>query len=276
MTIQVSVFLIVSLTIVLMVFFYPNLKQKRLLRSPFPAQWLATIKEFLPFYSRMSSAEQQQLKQMVQLFIAEKQFFGCEGQVVTDEVKLVIAAQACLLLLNKKTKVYPDLRFILVYPSAFFTQHQAVDHTGVVSKPTHHTLGESWDNGKVIVSWDDSVKGVQNFRDGQNVVLHEFSHQLDSESGSTNGAPTLPRNLYQAWANVLNREYERLVKSSLRNNRTFLDHYGATNPAEFFAVATEHFFEQPYKMQKNHPELFEQFKAFYKVDTRNWFEEIEK
>ena len=131
-------------------------------------------------------------------------------------------------------------------------------------------LGESWGNGRVILSWDDVEKGVRDFRDGHNVVLHEFAHQLDAESGSTNGAPPLWRNSYAAWAQVFTENFEDLGARSFSGLKTVMDDYGTTNPAEFFAVATETFFEKPHQLAKHRPELYEELKTYYQSDPRDW------
>jgi Mlc titration factor MtfA (ptsG expression regulator) len=129
------------------------------------------------------------------------------------------------------------------------------------------TLGQSWTRGNVILAWDAALGGGRDFHDGHNVVLHEFAHQLDQEDGSADGAPPLPsRGLYGPWARVLGAEYE-----SLRGpGRHVLDEYGGTNPAEFFAVATEAFFEKPRQLRKKHPQLYEQLKAYYQQDPAQW------
>lgn len=159
----------------------------------------------LPVYTSLSPQEQGRLRQLIQVFLAEKRFYGCGGLTVTDEMRVTIAAEACLLLVNKGGPVYPQLSSILVYPTAFRVQRDERRPDGTVAAGDHQLLGESWSNGKVILSWDDIEEGVGNFSDGHNVVLHEFAHQLDAESGSVNGAPLLRRNSYQSWARVFPR-----------------------------------------------------------------------
>lgn len=132
-------------------------------------------------------------------------------------------------------------------------------------------LGESWQNGKVILAWDNVLHGASNFVDGRNVVLHEFAHQLDSESGSADGAPLLAgKSCYRSWAAALSQEFEELQKDSRYDRRSLMDHYGATNPAEFFAVATETFFEKPRQMAKHHAELFSVLQDYYRIDPGEW------
>lgn len=251
-------------------FYYSTWSEKRILNKPLPASWLATIHKQLPFFNKLSSSEQEQLLDMIRLFIARKKFYGSGGLLMNDEIKVTIAAQACLLLLNRKSGIYPRLKHILVYPYAFRASHDKRNHDGTVSDNSLGLLGESWHYGKIILSWDDIEKGISNFHDGHNVILHEFSHQLDSESGSANGAPVLHSNSYSAWASVLSKEFAELNDNFSHHHKSVMDYYGATNPAEFFAVATETFFEKPVQLKKQHPELFEVLAKYYAVDPSPW------
>ena len=254
----------------LYMFWYPGWQRKRLLAKPVPPSWLVSIHQALPFFDKMSDDEQQQLLDLVRLFIADKTFHGCAGIQISDEIRLTIAAEACLLLLNRHTGIYPDLKHILVYPSAFRAVHDTRNPDGTRSSTERGLLGESWQTGKVIVSWDDVVSDAANFHDGHNVVLHEFAHQLDSEDGSANGAPVMPVKRLQAWATVFSREFDELNDAADRHHHAVMDYYGATNPAEFFAVATETFFEKPREMEHKHPDLFAQLSRYYRVDPRQW------
>lgn len=245
-------------------------RDQRLRNAPFPSAWRAIIEAGLPVYAALTQQEQTRLCQLVNLFIAKKRFYGCGGVEITDEIRVTIAAQACLLLLNRGWKVYPKLTAILVYPSAFRVNREQHQADGTVVSGDHGLLGESWDNGRVILSWDDVAKGVGDFTDGHNVVLHEFTHQLDAESGSMDGAPALRSNSYQSWAKVFSENFENLRFRSEHGQSTVIDDYGATNPAEFFAVATETFFEKPHQLYKKRPELYEELMHFYQLDPRTW------
>ena len=249
---------------------WPRWRRRRIENAPFPQSWLAYLETSLPIYNKLSAADQHHLQRLIKVFIDQKTFFGCAGLQINDEIRISVAAQACLLLLNRSGSVYGNLHYILVYPQAFQKSAEQVDEAGVVAQANMGLLGESWSNGKVILSWDDVTHGVSDFSDGHNVVLHEFAHQLDAESGSTNGAPPLHRNRYSVWAKVLAGEYDQLQQDVLSNHRTVMNYYGATNPAEFFAVATETFFEKPREMAQRHPELFEQLKLYYCVDPSIW------
>ncbi|MDX1733711.1 MAG: zinc-dependent peptidase [Halioglobus sp.] len=250
--------------------YYRRWRRQRILDAPFPDAWRRHLVRRLPVYQRLSASEQSHLQQMIQLFLQEKAFYGCAGLEITDEIRVCIAAQACLLSLGRQGPLYPKLTAILVYPGGFFVEREAVLEDGTVADDHGHMLGESWDNGRVILSWDDVARGAEDFGDGHNVVLHEFAHQLDAASGATNGAPPLWRNSYQAWATVFSDNFEDLRRRAHSGRDTVIDTYGATNEAEFFAVATETFFERPQELHKVRPELFDELQRYYRVDPRNW------
>ncbi len=242
-------------------------RRARLRATPFPADWLHVIKKNVRFYACLPDGDRRELEGLVQIFLAEKSFEGCGGLQLTDEIKVTIAAQACLLLLHRQTDIYPRLITILVYPTAYHAKSIKPIGAGVALEGENINLGESWSSGVVVLSWDDVRAGASDIRDGQNLVLHEFAHQLDREDGEINGAPLLEqRSQYVTWARVLNAEYERLKRESRLGRATVLDQYGTVDPAEFFAVATECFFEKPRILRKRHPELYEELKSFYRQD----------
>ena len=258
----------VALALALLV---PGWRLKRVLARPMPASHLDVLARNIPVYRSMPLDLRAQLQRLVQQFLYQKKFIGCEGLEIDDEIRVTIAGQACLLLLNRPTRVYPGLHTVLVYPSAFLVPRQHVDEAGVVTEARQDLLGESWGDGRVVLSWDHVQRGARDWTDGQNVVLHEFAHQLDSESGSNNGAPYLGHHSsYRSWAAVLSRDFAKLRADALYQQQSVLDHYGATSPAEFFAVATETFFEKPYQMADQHAELFAEFLKYYRVDPREW------
>lgn len=246
------------------------LRDKWIRRRPFPAQWDAQLNARLAPYPELSPEEKSRLQQLIQLFLAKKRFYGCNGLVITDEIRVAIAAQACLLVLNQGWAVYPRLMSILVYPDAFRAERDVRLEDGTVAAANHNMLGESWSNGKVILSWDDITRGARDFTDGHNVVLHEFAHQLDGQSGTTNGAPPLYRNSYQSWARVFGENYSDLQARITRRLPRVMDDYAATNPAEFFAVATEAFFEQPRQLKEHRPELYAELSKYYNLDPSRW------
>lgn len=251
---------------------YRQRQRRRLIaQTAFPADWRKILRQQLPLYRTLPADLQLRLKKLVQLFLAEKQFVGCEGLEISDEIRINIAAQACLLLLNRPGPLFPALRTILVYPAAYQVQQAQTDQAGVVSNQRQIRLGESWQQGKVILSWPDSQRGAALPHDGHNVVLHEFAHQLDQENGTANGAPWLPTaQAYRDWSQVLSREFALLQQQLAQGQQSLFDPYAATNPAEFFAVITEVFFEQPQLFLQQHPALYQQLRNYYRLDPSLW------
>jgi Mlc titration factor MtfA (ptsG expression regulator) len=243
--------------------------RKKAIAAPFPESWVRIIEKNLPPYLKLPEESRDRLYGYIQEFLYDKSFEGCGGLDLDDEIKVTIAAQACLLLMNKEVRCYPKLRTVLVYPSTYVAGKKGLLGTG--PKDPSVRLGESWKTGLVVLAWDSVKQGAMNFADGRNVTIHEFAHQLDQEDGSADGAPILDsRSAYSAWAMVLSKEYERLRKKSKKRKKSVMRSYGATNPAEFFAVASETFFEKPKQMKKKHPDLFKELKKFYKVDPTEW------
>ncbi len=225
----------------------------------------------MPYLRRLPADLQLQLKKHIQVFIAEKPFIGCNGLVVTDEMRVVVAAQACLLLLNRPTDHFANLRQILLYPSAFFVDRVQTEAGGVLRDQRQVLAGESWSQGQVVLSWDDVEQGAAIADDGRNVVVHEFAHQLDQADGHANGAPRLPRTRdRRRWTQVLDAEYQRLQRQLALGEPTLLGDYAATNPAEFFAVAAEVFFEQPAQLLQECPALYAELSAYFCVDPTLW------
>lgn len=253
------------------------LKSPQSRRTPggaFPASWKEVLRRRFPLYQRLCEADQRELESHVEWFLKEKRFEGCGGVAITDEIRVTIAAQACLLLLHRSRAGYRKLKSILVYPSTYFSKTTRSGHGGVIARQESARLGESWLHGTVVLAWDSVLGGAANPFDGHNVVLHEFAHQLDQVDGRSDGAPVLGRGesfkerraAYSSWARVLSAEYEELQQGG----KTVLDAYGATNPAEFFAVATECFFEKPKQLLAKHARLYAELKAFYKQDPVAW------
>jgi Mlc titration factor MtfA (ptsG expression regulator) len=246
-------------------------RRERLRRRPFPAAWRQILRRRLPVLRRLPVDLQLQLKRHIQVFLAEKPFIGCAGLTVDDEMRVTIAAQACLLLLNREPGYFPNLRQILVYPGAFMVDRVHTDSAGVLQDQRRMLSGESWSQGQVILSWQDALDGAAVDDDGRNVVIHEFAHQLDQETGHANGAPRLPtRERYDHWSCVFQREYERLQQQLASGEPTLLGEYAATDPAEFFAVASEVFFEQGARMAGESPQLYAELARFYRVDPAGW------
>ncbi len=204
----------------------------------------------------------------MQVFLAEKHFEGCGGLQLTDEIRVTIAAQACLLLLHRATDYFPRLSSILVYPSTYKLPGMRSAGGGLFAEGDVPVLGHTAQRaGALVLAWDSAKSGAADPFDAHNTVLHEFAHQLDFEDGLTDGTPRLDSPArYAAWARVLGHELEVLRVADRLGTPTLLNKYGATNTAEFFAVVTEFFFEQPHALRARHPELYEQLQQFFRQD----------
>jgi Mlc titration factor MtfA (ptsG expression regulator) len=256
----------------LLAWWVPRWRLARALARPFDPAHAAILERNVVQYRAMPAGQQAELRRLVQQFLLQKKFLGCAGLELTDEMRVTIAGHACLLLMGRPSKVFAGLHTVLVYPGAFLVPRKQVDVAGVVTEERQDLLGESWGDGRVVLSWDHVRRAGNEVPPGQNVVLHEFAHQLDSESGSNNGAPWLgARERYRRWSEVLGRHFDELRADAWHGQHSVLDHYGASSPAEFFAVATEAFFEQPYRLAARHPELISEFLGYYRVDPRDWF-----
>lgn len=254
-------------------YFLATARQRRheaIRRLPFPVAWEQILEANVPHYALLPPPLREELHGHVQIFLAEKSFEGCGGLEVTEEMKVTVAGLACLLLLNRPTSHYPKLTTVLLYPKAYKVPGASSDGL-TVGSGAQGRLGESWEQGTVVLSWNDVRRSAHNIRDGHNLTLHEFAHQLDQEDGRGDGVPILEQeSRYTAWAEVLRPEYEKLQRKAAKGRRSVLDHYGATNPAEFFAVATETFFEKPEQLHAKHPALYRELQEYYCVNPLSW------
>lgn len=242
-------------------------RREKIRKRTFSSAWQKIIEKNVPFVRYLPPSDREELEQRIQVFLTEKRFEGAGGLAMTDEIRVTIAAQACILLLHRKTDCYPGLYSIVVYPHAYLARRREQDTTGIVTEGMQPRLGESWKQGAIVLSWDDVRSGAADIHDGHNVVFHEFAHQLDAEDGEADGAPVLSdRSMYLAWARVFGEEYARLQRDIEHGQETLLDRYGATNPAEFFAVATEFFFEKPRQLKEKLPQLYDELSRYYKQD----------
>jgi Mlc titration factor MtfA (ptsG expression regulator) len=244
--------------------------RKKLLAKPFPAEWEAIIRRNVAHDSWLAAEERQHLRDLVRVFIAEKRWEGCGGLVLTDEVRVTIAAQACILVLELPHALYQNVNSILVYPSPFVVPPRRPGAFEIPSQPIGGplpALGEAQLRGPVILVWDAVRRTGRHPESGHNVVYHEFAHKLDMLDGRPDGTPPLHgRAEYQRWIRVCSREYLALRERAARGQHGLLDAYGATNEAEFFAVVTEQFFDQPIALRKRHAELYAVLRAFYRQD----------
>ncbi len=260
----------------MLVSFMTARRRRRLLTEPVPEGWRERIPRTAPLVGALPGGRLEHLIDLIRVFIGEKSFEGAGGFEITDDVRLCIAAHACLLLLGRETdvpsaRVYPELGSIVVYPDEYVAPLEEYREDGTVYDGIEERSGESWGQGAVALSWMDVEAGAADPGDGENVVLHEFAHQLDEETGEANGVPLLEsRQAYAEWARVMTREYDRLVNRVERGQRVLLDEYAAEHPSEFFAVATEFFFERPHELKARHTELYGQLAACYRLDPAGW------
>jgi Mlc titration factor MtfA (ptsG expression regulator) len=244
--------------------------RRKILEAPFPAAWEKIIHDNVPHARRLGAESMQHLRELVQVFVAEKRWEGCGGLVLTDEIEITVAAQACLMVLALPHDLFRRVESILIYPTSvvlperktgFFEVPQALG-TGPIP-----IEGEAQLRGPVILAWDSVLRSARHPERGHNLGYHEFAHQLDMVDGRADGTPPLDHAQdYQRWAEVFQREFFALRAQVDAGKQTFLHAYGAVNEAEFFAVVTEQFFDQPASMKKQHAELYAQLSAFYRQD----------
>lgn len=246
-------------------------RRRKILQIPFPDQWRSILSERVAHYCYLDEEKKHDLEQLVQVFIAEKNYEGCNGLQITNEIKVVIAGHACLLILNLPHDYYAKVNSILVYPSTVVipSERSGVFTRGpLIARTEMPIAGQAFMHGTVILVWDEVKRDVAHPRGGHNVVYHEFAHILDMFDGRADGTPTLPsRDQYRQWAEVCTRVYFDLQQKMEKGKKTFLNSYAAVNEAEFFAVATEYFFERPVRMAEKRPQLYEVLMAFYRQDT---------
>lgn len=240
---------------------FTRLRRRAVVRRPFPPAWLAVLERDVPFYPALDPERQAVLRARVQVFLAEKTFVGCGGLRVTDRMRVVIAAQACRLELDREPTHFPHNRSIFLYPGAFVSTVSRALPGGVVAEERVVRIGESWARGSVVLAWDAVEETTRG--EGRNVVLHEFAHQLDAWDGHTDGVPRLDRRDDRArWGRVMRRAYATL-HAALAVGFAPIDPYAAQNPAEFFAVATELHFEAPHVLRAFDPDLQRVLAAYY-------------
>jgi len=248
-------------------FWFKNQKRAKLRATPFPTEWEAILNSNVIYYRHLPEAERMTLQGHIQILLAEKNFEGCGGLTMTDEIRVTIAAYAAILMLGRDFDYFPRLASILVYPDAFVVPtFEHVDDIEIVEEEDVH-FGESWNNGAVVLAWKPILQCARNTGQSQNVALHEFAHQVDLDDGITDGVPFLDDDdAYEEWSNVMTGAFESLWRDIENNRRTWLDEYGATDPAEFFAVLTETFFMRPHTLQRKHPEVYAVLSEFYRQD----------
>ncbi len=245
-------------------------RRNKLFFKPLPPDWIHILEDNVSLYSLLPENLKHELHGRINIFLDEKEFIGCGGLQMSDEIRITISGNACILLLKRDKRCFPRFTSILVHPDTYVAKQ--VTYDGLVEVHDDNIRsGESWHRGPVVLSWADVIHGSLNSDDGHNVVLHEFAHKLDEENEIMNGLPVLRDSAHYAdWAKVLSKEYDSLLIRVEYRADSVIDAYGAVSPAEFFAVATESFFEKPLQMKQELPELYEQFKIFYNMDPAEW------
>lgn len=245
--------------------FLKERRRKRLRAQPFPKSWLKAIQFYVAFFERLSANDQSELLGHIRVFMAEKRFEGCGGLELTNDIAVTIAAQACLLLLHRKADYFPRLMTILVYPSTYVVEENRPIQDHVWGEGKEFRLGETARQmGTLVLTWDAVKSGAADAADGKNLVLHEFAHQLDYENEAADGVPGLATREQQlSWRQVMRSEFASLRAADDTGIPTLLDTYGATNAAEFFAVATEAFFEKPRALRSWHPKLYDELQSYF-------------
>jgi Mlc titration factor MtfA (ptsG expression regulator) len=245
-------------------------RRQKLLAEPLSPAWRDVLARNVPVVDLLPSALQSKLIAAARIIAAERRFEGCKGLAVTDEMKITVAAQAAMLVLGTDGYYYERVPSVLLYPMSYSRPHRHPDRHGIVEEA--ELLGESWQQGSIVLSWPAVLSGGRDPCDGQNLVLHEFAHHLDSLDGEMGGTPPLSsREAQRRWRATFDREFAGLADDLADGRPTLLDPYGSTNQAEFFAVATECFFERPGELSRRHSDLYACLREFYQVDPAAWF-----
>ncbi len=236
----------------------------------FPAEWETFVRANVAHYCMLDESERAELRALIQVFLEEKHWEGCGGLELTDEIRITITAQACLLLLGLPHNYYRNVDSILVYPSTVVPPEYRPGFFENVNRPVESPvplMGQAFAQGPVILVWDAVLHGARHPEQGHNVVYHEFAHKLDMLDGAADGTPPLAdRKQLAEWVAVCSREFLRLRNLAGKGHKTFLDAYGAKNEAEFFAVATEEFFDRPIALKEHSPALYHVLSSYYRQD----------
>ena len=241
-------------------------RRKKILATPFPHPWQAYVEKNVPHYEFLSPKEKAKLRDDLRVFVAEKNWEGCDGLVVNDEMKVTIAGQVCLMTLGLDSDPFQDVLSILIYPAGYAVPEERW-HEGWSIRGESARLGESWYRGPVILSWSEIEDDTHHPGHGSNLVWHEFAHQIDMLDRSINGTPPLASSAARRrWHEVMTAEFEQLQRDAQHRRATLLDTYGAESEAEFFAVASECFFDCPVELRARHARLYELLCEYYRQD----------
>ena len=241
-------------------------------RSPLPPAWTAVLEQRVAYYSCLPDAEQVELRGMLQVLLGETSFEAGAGLDGVDlDMRIIIAAQACVLLLHRPLSDLPKVHTVIVYPGVYRARERRRTVEGTEVEISEGRHGESWSHGVLLFSWEDVAYDAIHVDDGENIVFHEVAHALDEQTGESDGIPPLPdRPAALVWEKAFRTAYENLVRDVRLRRKTALDPYAAEDPAEFFAVATETFLETPLVFWSAYPDLYRLLRDFYHLDPAIW------
>lgn len=244
---------------------YRRAHRKRLLAEPYPEHWNAWLTNNVAQYSQLTDAQRTRLRTDLRILVTEKNWEGCDGLRMTEEIKVTIAAQAALMLVGMEHDYFSQVLSIIVFPSQYEMVREETDQEAKVA------LGQAFWRGPVLLSWNEVLAEGRDPSAGRNLVIHEFAHQLDFLDGSVNGVPAL-RDAKQThrWSRAMKAQFLRLQRDLRRGRKTFLGEYAATHPTEFFSVLSEKFFTVPRELKHFHPNLHEILVEYYGIDPSGW------
>ncbi len=246
---------------------FRSIRRTRILREGLlPSDSWEWLRQDHPILGRLSNDELGRLRELASIFLHEKVFEGADGIELTDPMREVIAVQACLPIVNLGIEWYENWKTVVVVPDVFVEEHREFDPAGVAHEWNEDNSGESWDQGPVVLSWEDVE--ASGWGDGYNVIIHEAAHRLDLLDGEMNGRPALHKGMSpQEWLEVFSAAYGDLKRRAAKKRRRLrIDPYAVEDDAEFFAVASEYFFEQPEVLNGEYPDVVRLLRAFYKQD----------
>jgi MtfA peptidase len=251
---------------------FKSRRRRKLLAEPFPPRWSALLDNDLFFSPFLWPEQRARLEERMKIFIPEKEWIGCRGLEVSERMKVLVATQASLLVLNKGLDALDMVSTVLLYPGSYRREERGRGPDGVVTEEAF--IGEAWYRGPVVLSWEDILADLEHPEDGMNVVFHEFAHKLDMTNGASDGTPALDeRAAYDRWAEVMKAAFDDHVSRDKRGEKTFFDPYGAESESEFFAVAVEAFFTQGRRMRRKHAAMYGLFKDYFGLDPAEWGEQ---
>ena len=247
-------------------------RRRKLLEAPIDPEFEGILQANVPLYAKLPGKLRPLLKRRINVFLDDKHFEGCAGFEIDKTARVTIAAYACLLTLKRSPGLYSSLSTILVYPNAYKApKEELLASTTQTVEGKEFRLGESWNHGTVVLSWSSICDTGTSSSLSENTAIHEFAHQLDQEDGSIDGTPAMnSREDYKRWAEIMSREFENLQTALAENRLSTLRAYGATSPAEFFAVAAESFFENAVQLRKAARDLYSELQSYFQLDPAEW------